>query len=108
LYFCSTGKEGYAIFPMIARGNMLGPDQPMILHLLDIEDTAEALKGVKMELIDAAFPLLKGLPLNHTMYLWTTAYVYPLSLSFDVFLARFSLLPFGFLLIKKNLRANSM
>lgn len=38
---------------------MLGPDQPVILHLLDIEPAAESLNGVKMELIDAAFPLLK-------------------------------------------------
>lgn len=46
--------------PMIARGVMLGPDQPVILHMLDIPPAAEALNGVKMELIDAAFPLLKG------------------------------------------------
>lgn len=45
---------------MIARGAMLGLDQPVILHMLDIEPAAEALKGVKMELIDAAFPLLQG------------------------------------------------
>lgn len=45
---------------MIARGLMLGPDQPIILHMLDIEQAAEALEGVKMELIDSAFPLLKG------------------------------------------------
>jgi len=45
---------------MIARGVMLGCDQPVILHMLDIEPAAEALKGVKMELDDAAFPLLKG------------------------------------------------
>lgn len=45
---------------MIARGAMLGVDQPVIIHMLDIEPAAEALKGVKMELIDAAFPLLKG------------------------------------------------
>lgn len=45
---------------MIARGVMLGPDQPVILHMLDIPPAAEALNGVKMELIDAAFPLLKG------------------------------------------------
>ncbi|MBA0684812.1 hypothetical protein Goari_026374 [Gossypium aridum] len=44
---------------MIARGVMLGPDQPVIIHMLDIEPAAEALNGVKMELIDAAFPLLK-------------------------------------------------
>ncbi|XP_030492719.2 malate dehydrogenase, cytoplasmic [Cannabis sativa] len=54
----AAGQIGYAIVPMIARGAMLGPDQPVILHLLDI--SLEALKGVKMELIDAAFPLLKG------------------------------------------------
>ncbi|GAV61658.1 Ldh_1_N domain-containing protein/Ldh_1_C domain-containing protein [Cephalotus follicularis] len=46
---------------MIARGAMLGPDQPVILHMLDIEAAAEALNGVKMELIDAAFPLLKDI-----------------------------------------------
>lgn len=40
---------------------MLGPDQPVILHTLDIPPAAEALNGVKMELIDAAFPLLKGM-----------------------------------------------
>ncbi|KAL0339306.1 UNVERIFIED_CONTAM: Malate dehydrogenase, cytoplasmic [Sesamum angustifolium] len=45
---------------MIARGAMLGPNQPVIIHMLDIEPAAEALNGVKMELIDAAFPLLKG------------------------------------------------
>jgi malate dehydrogenase len=48
---------------MIARGLMLGPDQPVILHLLDIEQAAEALNGVNMELIDSAFPLLKGMSL---------------------------------------------
>lgn len=46
---------------MIARGMMLGPNQPVILHMLDIEPAVEALKGVKMELIDAAFPLLRGM-----------------------------------------------
>jgi hypothetical protein len=45
---------------MIARGIMLGADQPVILHMLDIPPAAEALNGVKMELVDAAFPLLKG------------------------------------------------
>lgn len=45
---------------MIATGSMLGPDQPVILHMFDIEPTADILKGVKMELMDGAFPLLKG------------------------------------------------
>ena len=44
---------------MIARGVMLGAEQPVILHMLDIPPAAEALNGVKMELADAAFPLLK-------------------------------------------------
>ncbi|ERN00771.1 hypothetical protein AMTR_s00106p00146860 [Amborella trichopoda] len=55
------GQIGYALVPMIARGEMLGPDQPVILHLLDIPQTAEVLDAVRMELVDAAFPLLKGI-----------------------------------------------
>ncbi|XP_035551758.1 malate dehydrogenase, cytoplasmic-like [Juglans regia] len=50
----------YALIPMIVRGVMLGPNQPMILHMLDIPHAAEALNGVKIELADATFPLLKG------------------------------------------------
>lgn len=56
----AAGQIGYSLVPMIARGVMLGTDQPVILHLLDIPPAAEALNGVKMELVDAAFPLLKG------------------------------------------------
>ncbi|XVF33568.1 hypothetical protein REPUB_Repub17cG0179500 [Reevesia pubescens] len=56
----AAGQIGYALVPMIAKGVMLGPDQPVILHMLDIEPAAEVLNGVKMELIDAAFPLLRG------------------------------------------------
>ncbi|CAN4091121.1 unnamed protein product [Withania somnifera] len=56
----AAGQIGYALVPMIARGVMLGADQPVILHMLDIPPAAEALNGVKMELVDAAFPLLKG------------------------------------------------
>lgn len=56
-----AGQIGYALVPMIARGVMLGSDQPVILHMLDIPPAAEALNGVKMELVDAAFPLLKGI-----------------------------------------------
>ncbi|KAK8548631.1 hypothetical protein V6N13_054586 [Hibiscus sabdariffa] len=56
----AAGQIGYALVPMIARGIMLGADQPVILHMLDIPFAAEALNGVKMELVDAAFPLLKG------------------------------------------------
>ena len=49
---------------MIAKGVMLGPDQLVTLHLFDnIKWAGEALNGIKMELIDAAFPLLKGMSL---------------------------------------------
>ncbi|KAG7666521.1 hypothetical protein Ndes2526B_g02407 [Nannochloris sp. 'desiccata'] len=56
----AAGQIGYAICPLIARGAALGPDQPVILHLLDIEPAATALEGVRMELVDAALPLLSG------------------------------------------------
>ena len=56
----AAGQIGYALCPMIARGLMLGPKQPVILHLLEIPPAATALEGVKMELTDAAFPLLRG------------------------------------------------
>ncbi|KAL0007696.1 hypothetical protein SO802_009198 [Lithocarpus litseifolius] len=56
----SNWQIGYAIVPMIARGIMLGPNQPVILHLLDIEQAAKSLHGIRMELTDAALPLLKG------------------------------------------------
>ncbi|KAL8249383.1 hypothetical protein R6Q59_006251 [Mikania micrantha] len=55
----AAGQVGYALVPMIAEGAMLGPDQPVILHMLDIEPAGEILKGVKLELMDGAFPLLK-------------------------------------------------
>lgn len=58
--FYSLGQIGYAICPQIARGAALGPDQPVILHMLDIEPAKQALEGVRMELIDSAFPLLSG------------------------------------------------
>lgn len=56
----AAGQIGYALVPLIARGAMLGPNQPVIIHMLDIEAAAETLQGMKMELIDAAFPLLDG------------------------------------------------
>lgn len=61
---------------MIARGIMLGPDQPVILHMLDIAPAAEALNGVKMELVDAAFPLLKGLHLLFFVFIVVLSWFY--------------------------------
>ncbi|CAA0806030.1 Malate dehydrogenase- cytoplasmic 1 [Striga hermonthica] len=57
----AAGQIGYALVPMIARGAMFGPDQPVIIHMLDIEPAAEPLNALKMELIDSAFPLLRGI-----------------------------------------------
>ena len=45
---------------MIARGEMFGRDQPVILHLLDIPPCEQALGGVVLELEDCAAPLLRG------------------------------------------------
>ncbi|KAF8388229.1 hypothetical protein HHK36_026895 [Tetracentron sinense] len=47
----AAGQIDYALVPMIARGVMLGPDQPVILHMLDIVPAAEALNGVKWSVV---------------------------------------------------------
>jgi len=44
----------------IASGAMFGSNQPVILHLVEIEPALPRLNGVVMELDDCAFPLLKG------------------------------------------------
>ncbi len=56
----AAGNIGYALAFRIAAGNMLGPDQPVILQLLEIPPALPALQGVVMELNDCAFPLLAG------------------------------------------------
>src|SRR5690606_11130769 len=53
-----AGQIGYALAFRIASGQMLGADQPVNLHLLEITPALEALKGVVMELNDCAFPTL--------------------------------------------------
>jgi malate dehydrogenase len=59
----AAGQIGYSLLFRIASGEMLGPDQPVILQLLEIPDekAQKALKGVMMELDDCAFPLLHGM-----------------------------------------------
>ncbi len=59
----AAGQIGYALLFRIASGAMLGPDQPVILQLLEIPDekAQNALKGVMLELEDCAFPLLAGM-----------------------------------------------
>lgn len=56
----AAGQIGYSLLFRIASGAMFGPQQPVILHLVEIEPALPALAGVVMELDDCAFPLLKG------------------------------------------------
>lgn len=56
----AAGQIGYSLLFRIASGAMLGPDQPVILQMLEIEPALGALAGVRMELDDCAFPLLAG------------------------------------------------
>ena len=56
----AAGQISYSLLFRIAAGEMLGPNQPVILQMLEITPALEALKGVAMELEDCAFPLLAG------------------------------------------------
>lgn len=57
----AAGQIGYSLIFRIAAGDMLGPDQPVILHLLEITPALKNLQGVVMELNDCAFPLVAGI-----------------------------------------------
>ena len=57
----AAGQIGYSLLFRIAAGQLLGPDQPVVLHLLEVEPAMKALEGVVMELDDCAFPLLAGI-----------------------------------------------
>jgi len=57
----AAGQIGYQLAFRIASGQMLGPDQPVILQLLEIPPALPALQGVEMELDDCAFPTLAGI-----------------------------------------------
>ena len=60
----AAGQIGYSLVFRIASGAMLGPDQPVVLQLLEIPPAMGALDGMAMELYDCAFPLLAGLELS--------------------------------------------
>src|SRR5207247_8526882 len=60
----AAGQIGYAIVFRIASGQLLGPDQPIVLRMLEIEPAMKALEGVAMELEDCAFPLLDDMELT--------------------------------------------
>jgi len=57
----AAGHISYSLLFRIAAGEMLGPDQPVILQMLEIPPAMNALHGVAMELDDCAFPLVRGL-----------------------------------------------
>jgi malate dehydrogenase len=54
----AAGQIGYSLLFRIGAGQLLGEDQPVVLHLLEIEPAMKVLEGVVMELDDCAFPLL--------------------------------------------------
>jgi malate dehydrogenase len=57
----AAGQIGYSLLFRIASGQLFGPDQPVVLRLLEIEPAMKSLQGVVMELDDCAFPLLAGI-----------------------------------------------
>src|SRR6202165_396811 len=60
----AAGQIGYSLVFRIGSGQLLGPDQPIILRLLEIEPAMKALEGVAMELDDCAYPLLSDIILT--------------------------------------------
>ena len=57
----AAGQIGYSLLFRIASGQLLGPDQPIVLRLLEIEPALKVLDGVVMELDDGAFPLVSDI-----------------------------------------------
>ena len=60
----AAGQIAYALLFRIAAGDMLGPDQPVRLRLLEIPQAVAAAEGTAMELDDGAFPLLSGVDIT--------------------------------------------
>jgi malate dehydrogenase len=57
----AAGQIGCSLLFRIASGSMLGPDQPLELHLIEIPSALKALQGVVMELADCGFPLVTSM-----------------------------------------------
>src|SRR5690606_3665327 len=57
----AAGQIGYALLFRVASGQLLGPDVPVNLRLLEIPQGVKAAEGTAMELVDCAFPLLRGI-----------------------------------------------
>jgi malate dehydrogenase len=60
----AAGQIGYQLLFRIASGQLLGPDTPVHLSLLEIPDALKAAEGTAMELVDCAFPLLDGIDIS--------------------------------------------
>ena len=60
----AAGQIGYALLFRIASGQLLGPDTPVRLRLLEIEPALKAAEGTAMEVDDCAFPLLAGIDIT--------------------------------------------
>lgn len=60
----AAGQIGYALLFRIASGQLLGPDTPVRLSLLEIPAAVKAAEGTAMELDDCAFPLLAGIDIS--------------------------------------------
>jgi malate dehydrogenase len=60
----AAGQIGYALLFRIASGQLLGPDTPVKLRLLEIPQAVQAAEGTAMELDDCAFPLLQGIDIS--------------------------------------------
>jgi malate dehydrogenase len=60
----AAGQIGYALLFRIASGQLLGPETPLRLKLLEIPDAVKAAEGTAMELDDCAFPLLRGIDIH--------------------------------------------
>jgi len=67
----AAGQICYSLLFRIANGDMLGRDQPVILHLIDIPQAQKALSGVAMELGDCAFPLLRNIVITDDLKVGT-------------------------------------
>jgi malate dehydrogenase len=60
----AAGQIGYQLLFRIASGQLLGPDTPVYLSMLEIPDALGAAEGTAMELVDCAFPLLAGIDIS--------------------------------------------
>jgi malate dehydrogenase len=60
----AAGQIGYALLFRVASGQMLGEETPITLRLLEIPDALQAAEGTAMELVDCAFPLLRGIDIS--------------------------------------------